>query len=446
MQYFKKVYDNGLTLIADTSDTTSFCEYSISFLAGSRFQDDVNSGVAHVLEHSLNCVPAYNLSEDDIVNFHRMRASYTNATTTVDHLSFWGKCFNNDLIDILDLRLEQLFNPIISNDLFLRERAIVYQEMHGLKYLREGKDRQKLVILNKQYPDILDNFNGGFHEKVAAMKLEDILAFYKKHFKVNRTVISVNGNADIEKLDKFLTKKFSSYPAAKPQKMPRISGKLDFDKECYIIDDNTGTIELSFNVPFSKSYSKEHAKKGIFALATCSDEDTPLQKKIRKEKNLTYWISAQHATSYTTNYIRFRFKTSKLKEFFEALLDRLYDITKHGVDEGSLAAAKAICKRNYLTVMEEQLRGSCKNTNTSAFYNIFISHDDRKQLYEYEENITNKDIKQVAKSLFKNNKIMITAESKTIKKEELEEFFPLYDKYCKMVQADEKKASTKSKK
>ncbi len=170
-----------------------------------------NTGVAHILEHSILCgSKKYPIKDPFNEMFKSSLYTYLNAMTFTDKTVYpIASCNNKDFFNLMDVYLDAVYNPLIRRkEIFMQEGihfnpkenafgGIVYNEMQGvysdpLEYLRY----ETSVGL---FPDTQNAFDaGGKPDGIEKLTFDKLLAFYDKHYKPSNSYIFLYGDMDFE--------------------------------------------------------------------------------------------------------------------------------------------------------------------------------------------------------------------------------------------------------
>jgi zinc protease len=210
IDFVRYTLNNGLKVILHQDKSTPLLTINVLYDVGSKDEDPNKTGFAHLFEHLMfGGTPAFP-DYDDIAQ--RAGAS-NNAFTSNDITNYY------------------ITLPSINEEVGLMLEA---DRMKGLAFSPESLEVQRKVVieefkqryLNKPYGDIwleLSPLAYKTHpyswptigKKVAHIeeaKLEDVKAFFKKHYSPVNAVLSVAGNIDIEQTKEWIAKWFGVIP------------------------------------------------------------------------------------------------------------------------------------------------------------------------------------------------------------------------------------------
>lgn len=192
--------------------------FSISF----RTPPKENSGVAHIIEHSVLCgSEKFPLKEPFVELAKGSLNTFLNALTFADKTMYPIASKNEkDFYNLMDVYLDAVFNPNIYKyeEIFMQEgwhyeldnpddkltyKGVVYNEMKGAYSSPETILYHR--IMQSLFPDsIYKNESGGSPEAIPDLTYEQFLNFHKRYYHPSNSYIYIYGNGDILKQLEFL--------------------------------------------------------------------------------------------------------------------------------------------------------------------------------------------------------------------------------------------------
>ncbi len=191
---------------------------------------------------------------------------------------------------------------------------------------------------------------GGDENSLAAIQRQDVLDFYRHHYRPANTILAVAGDFDSRQMKTLLQARFGSWSGGKPAKAavakkPRVKGRrlLLVDKP-----DSTQTFFTIGNIGVHRRHPDRVALRVVNTLFG-GRFTSMLNSRLRVESGLTYG-----ASSWFDNYLQpgaFRIYTYTPTETTEEAIDMALDILRNlhekGVDEELLTSAKNYIKGQY---------------------------------------------------------------------------------------------------
>ncbi len=187
-------------------------------------EDD--TGVAHIIEHSVLCGSAkYPVKEPFVDLLKSSLATFLNAFTSKDQTVYPVSSRNGrDFLNLMDVYLDAVFHPRSAEDpvMFRQEgwhyefakdgslvrNGVVYNEMKGVYANPESVAFYEICKL--LFPDNFYRFvSGGDPEHIGELTFEQYRNFYKKHYHPSNARIFLDGDLDLDatlaQLDAYLS-------------------------------------------------------------------------------------------------------------------------------------------------------------------------------------------------------------------------------------------------
>lgn len=207
MDFFKQ-YPSGLKLVAAKMDNFYTVSFGVFVNVGSVLEEDETNGYSHFIEHLLfkgtKRRSALQISEemDDI-------GANINAFTAKDCTCFYTKSASQDLEKCVDVLSDMYFNAAFPSDELDREKGVVLEE---IKMCEDNPDdvSQDLISEALFYNQSLGRTILGKPQNIKHSDRHSIQEFKNLHYIPSKTVVSVAGDFDFERLDKLVEKYFES--------------------------------------------------------------------------------------------------------------------------------------------------------------------------------------------------------------------------------------------
>lgn len=189
---------------------------NMTFAIGFRTLPDDDTGVPHIIEHSVLCgSEKYPVKEPFVDLLKSSFATFLNAWTGSDH-TMYPVCSRNraDLLNLMDVYLDAVFHPLsvksplafrqegwhyelASPDGELTRNGIVYSEMKGAFSTPERRLYHELRRL--LYPHTCYGFvSGGDPSAIPSLDFDGYRAFYNRFYHPSNARIFLDGRLDLE--------------------------------------------------------------------------------------------------------------------------------------------------------------------------------------------------------------------------------------------------------
>lgn len=225
------VLKNGLRILIVEDHASPTFAYNIFFRVGSRDEEPLHTGLAHLFEHMM-FKETKNLKEGEFDKILEAEgAEGENAYTTRDYTAYVEEMPSSKLELVTRLESERMVNLVIDEKAFKTETEVVQNERrYRVENSPDGMMYQELfsTAFEKHpyhWPVI------GYQQDLDRMTAEDALRFYKNYYSPQHATLVVVGDVDPEQvvalaqkyygplaMEKPLDKKFEEEP---PQLSPR---------------------------------------------------------------------------------------------------------------------------------------------------------------------------------------------------------------------------------
>lgn len=238
------------------------------FYVGFRTPPMDNTGVPHILEHSVLCgSDKYPVKEPFVELAKGSLNTFLNAMTYPDKTVYpVASCNDKDFKNIMDVYLDAVFNPKIyeREEIFLQEgwhyeldspegeltyNGVVYNEMKGA--FSSPDDVISRYCLNSLYPDTSYGMeSGGDPDYIPSLTYEAFKGFHKRLYHPSNSYIYLYGNCDMQERLEYLDKEYLSHydflevnSEVKSQKAFDEPKRVEVD---YSVSEEEGTINKSY--------------------------------------------------------------------------------------------------------------------------------------------------------------------------------------------------------
>ncbi len=188
-----------------------------------------NTGVAHILEHSVLCGSRRFPAKDPFVELVKGSLNtFLNAMTYPDKTMYpVASCNEKDFCNLMHVYLDAVFYPNIykKEEIFRQEgwsrqlekpedeiqyNGVVYNEMKGVFSLPE--DVVDSISMHSLFPDTTYGLeSGGDPDHITDLSYEDFLNFHRKYYHPSNSYIYFYGNMDIVERLTWLDREYLSY-------------------------------------------------------------------------------------------------------------------------------------------------------------------------------------------------------------------------------------------
>lgn len=208
---FEHVKSGARLVQLETKDTNKV--FTVSF----KTLPKDNSGVAHIIEHSVCCASKKYPLKDTFIEMDKGSLNTSlNACTYKDMTMYYCASQNEkDLLNLMEVYMDLVFHPLIKERAYIFKQegwhyaiedtdddivynGIVYNEMKG--DYAEPSTRLEAAIHEALFPSTPYRYDsGGKPEEIIKLQEEAFFAFYKQHYKPSNCTLFLYGDGDLMK-------------------------------------------------------------------------------------------------------------------------------------------------------------------------------------------------------------------------------------------------------
>lgn len=333
-----------------------------SFAIGFITKPEDDSGVFHIIEHSVLCgSKKYPVKEPFAELMKSTVSTYLNALTYQRFTLYPVSSYiDKALFDMMDVYLDAVFNPLV-----LEDENIFLQEGHRFEVDEEGNLEANGVVFNEMrdgfmsYSSLTSLYtsrilepggpggfcSGGVPKDILKLTYPDFVRILREHYHPSNAFCFLDGSVDIDRalelIDEYVCVfDYKEYPSLKGTNIEPLT-EPQFEYYPITDEENNSIKLLSYNTIDSKSDEEEEFNAAAFTIlidALASSENSPLQEAVL-DMNLCTKMSI---SLYNVNTICTAFagveegKELELIDRYEALLEERLD---EFIDKSDLIAS-----------------------------------------------------------------------------------------------------------
>lgn len=203
--------DNGMQVLIIENPALPMVGVNVAVKVGSAYETFSTSGMSHMLEHLLFNGTTTRTQKQLYDDGDRIGA-YNNASTSDFYTNYMIVMPTENTKKGMELQADMLFNSIIPEDKFEKEKGIVLEEISkSLANTQEQFERNTISILYKDHALSLPTL--GTYSTIESMKRNDVFSFYKNNYVPNNMILTAIGNLNTESM---LSMVKETYGKAKP--------------------------------------------------------------------------------------------------------------------------------------------------------------------------------------------------------------------------------------
>ncbi len=275
---------NGLRVIVHEDSTTPMAVLNILYDVGSRDEDPGQTGFAHLFEHlmfggSVN-IPSYDEPLQRV-------GGENNAFTSNDITNYYITLPAANLETAFWLESDRMLSLAFNKKSLETQRNVVIEEFKQ-RYLNQPYGDVWLRLrpmVYKKHPYLWDTIGKNI-EHIAEAKMDDVKAFFKKHYNPQNAIMVVGGDVKTEQVKQLAEKWFAPIPAGEKyhRNLPQEPDQHDERRE-------TVTAKVPLNDVYIALQMPARMDKDFYAVELMSDilsrgKSSRLYRSLVKEKQL----------------------------------------------------------------------------------------------------------------------------------------------------------------
>lgn len=198
IKYKQAILDNGLTILVNRDRASKLAAVNILYKVGSRNEAEDKTGFAHLFEHLMfrgtHCVPEFDVPV-------QMACGENNAFTNNDYTDFYITLPKENLSTALWLESDRMRNLNLSHEACETEKMVVIDEFKQ-RYLNQPYGDQSPLLYDlcyKVHPYRWTTI-GISPEHIERATLEDVHAFYSRHYRPSQAILSISADIDEDEM------------------------------------------------------------------------------------------------------------------------------------------------------------------------------------------------------------------------------------------------------
>jgi predicted Zn-dependent peptidase len=403
MKYKKTVLKNGMRIITVPMVENQTATVVVLVEAGSKYETKEINGVSHFLEHLCFKGTEKRPTSFDITKELDGLGAQSNAFTGEELTGYYAKAHKKHLPQLLDIISDVYLHPVFNKDEIEKEKGVIIDEisMYEDMPMRDVHD----LFMKVLYGDQPAGWNvAGTKEIVQNMTREDIVSYRSKHYVATATtVVVVGGGFNEKELIKDIEKKFEHINVDKKTGKKKVVSAQK-KPELLIKHKETDQTHLVLGVRTVDLYHKDNATLNVLTAVLGKGMSSRLFQKLRDEMGVGYYVhaSSNEFTDHGYLSISTGVNNQRVEEVIKAIIVECKKLTEEEVSKEELKKVKDFIAGNIILGLES-------SDSIAVFYGgqeIFKKPiKSPEQLIKEINVVTAKDIKRLAKSIFKDEKL-----------------------------------------
>lgn len=402
MNFKKTTLSNGLRIITVPVKDNPSVMVLVTVETGSNYETKSQNGLSHFLEHVCFKGTEKRPKASLIAKELDALGAQNNAFTSNEFTGYFAKASKKHFHKLFEIISDLYLNPTLPKEDLEKEKGVILEEISMYEDLPQ---RQVWHVLSKlMYGDTPAGRSIlGPRENIKKFKRKDFVDYRNKHYVASSTVVIVSGDVSEVEVVKEAKKHFKNISTGKKStKLPVIekqkSPKLSIQKK------KTDQTHMVLAFRGYKANDKRIPALSVLSGVLGQGMSSRLFSKLRDEMGACYYVKAgnEESTDHGVFAISTGVNVSRTKEVLEVLLDECQKLTKNLVSQEELSKVKE-------HIIGHLYMGLETTDALAEFYaNQEIVNGKMKTPKEFEQmvrKVSAKDVLNVAKDIFKNEKL-----------------------------------------
>jgi predicted Zn-dependent peptidase len=402
MNYKKTILKNGLRILTIPVVGTQTAAVMLMVGVGGRYETEKQAGLSHFIEHMLFKGTAKRPTAQLISGEMDSIGGEFNAFTAADKTAYYAKVDSRHVSKVLDVIADIFLNSKLEQVEIDRERGPILQELS--MYEDEPRRIVGVEFEKMLYPgQPLGRELVGYKHTINAFVRKDFVAYMKKYYTADETVICVAGKFDEKKIIKQIQEHFAAMNAGKKAAFKKVTEK-QLKPEVHIKFKKTDQTHLILG---TRAYHQNHKDRYVLSLLSIilgGNMSSRMFIEIRERKGLAYSVHTSVDTYQDCGYLGTQagVEHKNLEETIETILKEYRKIASEEVSKEELQKAKDYVKGRAVMGFEA-------SDDVAMFFIDQELHKEKimtpKEVFAKIDAVTASDILRVSKDIFQNNKL-----------------------------------------
>jgi len=418
MNFKKTVLDNGLRIITAPQEGNPAVTVLVLVETGSKYETKELNGISHFLEHMCFKGTEKRPKAIDISSeLDGVGASY-NAFTGFEYTGYYAKVDKSHLSKALDIVSDIYLNQIFDKEEIEKESGVVIEEINMYEDLPMRRVQELFTTL--LYGDQPAGWDiAGRKEVIKKINREDFIKYRKEHYLADATTVVVAGGIDEEKALEEIKKVFDGIEEGDKQGKLKVK-ETQKEPDILIKKKESDQTHFVLGVRAYDMFDKRRYATEVLADILGGGMSSRLWRVVRGEMGAAYYVNAgnDELTDHGFVVASAGVHNGKFIPVVEAILKEFSKLKDELVGEEELKKTK-----NH--IVGGLMLGLETSDSVAAFYGMQEILTKKvitpEELAKKIQSVTAEEIQDVAKDIFRNEKLNIAVIGPVENEETLQE-------------------------
>lgn len=392
-----------LVPLKDAKSVTVLVMYPV----GSRYETEKLSGVSHFIEHMMFKGTKKRPTTLDLTReIDRLGAEY-NAFTSKEYTGYYIKTDGEFLEVSLDILSDMLFNSVFDLKEMEKEKCVIVEEIR--MYNDNPIMHIESLFESLMYQGPLGWDTGGKEKTVASFRRDDVLKYRANYYQSQNMIVAVAGKINEKTkqlIQKFFDKKVESKKIKEGRYVTAKLGSSDKTKRIKLEQKKTDQAQLMIGFPGLNYNSVFNPTLAVLNIILGGSMSSRLFIQIRERRGLAYFVRSGAENFRDTGYfyVRAGLEAKNINKALQVTKSEMEKMISQGVTNKELADAKTHIHGALILSLEDSSVQANWYLRQALFMNEIKTPEEK---LEEIDQVTNGDIKKLAKQIFDWSKLRV---------------------------------------
>jgi predicted Zn-dependent peptidase len=393
--YNKTVIDNGMRVVTERIPHLHSVSMGIWLNAGSRDEQENESGLTHFIEHML-FKGTEKRSALEIAKQLDAVGGMSNAFTSKENTCFHAKVLDTHLPLVVDILSDIFLHSVFDHREVEREREVILQEINMVE---DTPDEYVHILFNQAFWDgnPLARPIFGNVQTVQSFNREMILGYLDHGYQPDRIVLSAAGSVDHQEFLQLVEPAFNNikrHSHGLNRRPPSISSSVR------LYPRNLEQVHLCLGTRGSSMVDKGRYCCSILNVILGGSMSSRLFQEVRERRGLAYSIYSFLSSHTDTGMLGIcgAVRPDNIKETLELIRHELRRFKNEPISDTELQAAKEHIKGGIYLAAENTDNRMSRLAKNEIIFERFVTYD---EIDAGLEEVTVKDVQAMAQEIFR---------------------------------------------
>lgn len=346
------VLDNGLKVASHPMKHMESVAMGVWIRAGGRYEDKINNGISHLLEHLL----FKGTEKRDMMTIKQEiegRGGSFNGFTSEEHTCYLVKVLSKDVSLGLDILSDMVLNPKLAEEEMIKEKNVIIEEINMYKDIPSHYVHE--ILAEMMWPDQpLGLPLAGTIDSVKSLAREGLMAYKDTYYNPANMLVVAAGRIEEDELVGLSKKFFKTASSKKAPQFNKVTLAQD-SPALRLMSKDTEQTHIALGLQAVDRFSPDKHVLSIMNVLLGANMSSRLFHIVRDEMALCYEISSsiRRYEDCGAFVISAGVDHKKISKALEVMLKELSRIKSEPVDAGELKRAKEYYKGQLLFALED---------------------------------------------------------------------------------------------